>query len=449
VSTVKRLSLPTLFPPAGEGRERFRCALLLIAGLLIGPPALAERVLDAAPDSYRQILRTLRPGDTLRLAPGLYQQGLPLHHLHGAADRPITITGPEAGPPAIFIAHAGRITVSLIDSSHLRLRHLRLDGGGARTHGLVAEGRGRYAHHITLEHLHISGFDAAQGFSAISTKAPAWGWIIRDNVISGVGTGMYLGDSDGGAPFVAGLIEGNRIENTLGYNLQIKHQRERPAVPGLPTTPQRTLIRHNLFSKLTGAAGEGMARPNLLLGHWPLEGPGQDDLYLVYGNRFFHNPTERLFQAEGHVAVYNNLFVNGFGEAVSFQAHNDRPRRILCFNNTILGRGPALRLAGADPRFAQRVDGNAIFAEQPAAVARLGDNFVASLERAESLLRAPFAPLETVDLSPVAGALGRTTPGIGPATGLPDADRDFSGRPRTEPRYGAHGHAPGGPRPGD
>src|SRR5438132_1024017 len=96
----------------------------------------------------------------------------------------------------------------------------------------AAEGSSRPVHHITLEKLRIINYDNDQGAIAISTKCPAWGWIIRDNDIIGAGTGLYLGDSDGTAPFIDGLIENNLIVDTIGYNIEIKHQIERPDLPG-------------------------------------------------------------------------------------------------------------------------------------------------------------------------------------------------------------------------
>ena len=90
---------------------------------------------------------------------------------------------------------------------------------------MKSERQARYAHHITLENLLIRGHGNNQQTVGISTKCPAWNWVIRGNTIIGAGTGMYLGDSDGSAPFVAGVIERNLIVDTIGYNLQIKHQR--------------------------------------------------------------------------------------------------------------------------------------------------------------------------------------------------------------------------------
>ena len=55
-----------------------------------------------------------------------------------------------------------------------------------------------------------------------------------------------------------------------------------------------------------------MARPSLLVGHFPLTGAGRNDVYEIYGNFFWQNPTEALFQGEGNIALYDNVFVNDF-----------------------------------------------------------------------------------------------------------------------------------------
>ena len=182
-----------------------------------------------------QSLKRLRAGDTLLLAAGEYRDGLPVHGLSGAPGRPIIISGPERGPPATFVAQRGRNTVSIVDSHHLVIRNLVLEGNNLPVDAVKAEGQSRWAHHITLENLVIRGHGNNQQTVGISTKCPAWNWVIREVTIVGAGTGMYLGNSDGSAPFVAGLIERNLVVDTIGYNLQIKHQLARPDLPGMPT----------------------------------------------------------------------------------------------------------------------------------------------------------------------------------------------------------------------
>lgn len=333
-----------------------------IAALILLPQIAWAADYLADPATYRDAVHRLQAGDRLLLAPGDYRQGLPLSGLSGQAQRPITIEAAHAHQPPRFIARRGHNTVSLVDVRHLVLRNLELDGGNLPVDAVKAEKHSRRADFITLERLHIHSHAASQQNVAISTKSPAFGWVIRDNDIERVGTGLYLGDSDGSAPFVGGLIEGNRISKTLGYNLQIKHQTVRPADL---TSRHDTVIRYNVFSKQGSAPGP-MARPNLLLGHFPLQGAGADDRYLVYGNLFLHNPSEALVQAEGRAAFYDNVLVNGDGDAIHIQPHNDVPRDIDIFSNTILASGNGIRIRGGGAgRYRQRVAANIVAAGQP------------------------------------------------------------------------------------
>lgn len=311
---------------------------------------------------YRAYVAKLRPGDRLLLAPGDYRQGLSLHTLSGRSGQPIVIAAVDPDAPPRLIARAHANTVSLVDVRHLILRHLELDGQNLPVDAVKAEGHSRYADFITLEHLYIHDHAASQQNVGISTKCPAFGWVVRANRIERVGTGMYFGDSDGSDPFVAGTIESNRISQTVGYSLQIKHQKSRPSsYPGR----HDTTIRYNVFFKQNDLPGPD-ARPNVLLGHFPLTGAGNGDRYLVYGNLFLHNPSEALLQAEGRVAVYDNVFINASGDAIHVQPHNDEPWNMAIFSNTILAAGTGIQIRrGATPSYRQRVIANVVSAATP------------------------------------------------------------------------------------
>ncbi len=398
--------------------------------------------IEAGPDDYRQRLAELEPGDTLRLAAGTYDRGLPIHGLNGAAGRCFFIEGPAGGPAAVFTGSSARNTVSIVDSSYVVIRRLELDGRGDIGDGVKAEGHAAYAHHIVLADLHIHDHDASQQTVGISTKCPAWRWVIRANRIERCGTGLYLGNSNGEEPFVDGLVEHNAVLATLGYNMQIKHQNPRPELDGLPASGA-TLIRHNTFSKQQGANAD-MPRPNLLVGHFPLSGPGSDDRYLIYGNFFWDNPVEALFQGEGHVALYANVMVNPHGPAVHIQPHNDVPRRIHVFHNTIVAAGRGIRITGAAAGYDQVVAGNAVFADPLLAGGEQRDNVTAAPAAAAEHLVAPDAePGAGLDLHPLAGALlgGVDTSGL---EVFRDHDRDFDGRARDTGRRGAYA-GPAGP----
>ena len=398
------------------------------------------RTIQAGPEDYRAALAGLQPGDWLQLEAGTYRHGLRLHGLSGTTEHPIVISGPESGEPAEFLARSGANTVSLRDAAHIKIRHLTLDGAQLNVAGVVAEASSSWTHDITLEHLRIRNHDVSQGNTGITTRSPAWNWVIRNNEIRDVGTGLYLGRPDGSGPFVAGLIENNLIAATLGYNMQIKHQNVRASVPGMPEEPRETVIRYNVFSKAERASGGGQARPNLLVGHWPPEGPGASDRYLIYGNLFHQNPHQRLFQGEGNVALYNNLFFNTYGDALLVWRHNDRPKQIHVLFNTIVAEGFGIRIDAPDPAYEQVVAGNAVFAGNPlaieGAVAQNG-NYSDTRARARDFLESPTPDLATLDLHPRAGALVYSGAAL-PDYGFPNLDRDYNGRPRALTPWGAY-----------
>ena len=70
---------------------------------------------------------------------------------------------------------------------------------------------------------------------------------------------MYLGDSDGTQPFVAGeVIEHNLIKDTIGYNMEIKDQVDLTFHEnGIPLEPTSTIIRHNVFIKNDDPSPDG------------------------------------------------------------------------------------------------------------------------------------------------------------------------------------------------
>lgn len=156
---------------------------------------------------------------------------------------------------------------------------------------------------------------------------------------------MYLGNSKGDMPFIGGLIEHNLVINSLGYNVQIKHQfaHRYPRLRDMPTGDRVTTIRHNVFSKSGNSAVGRYARPNLLVGAFPDTGAGSGDRYEIYGNFFYQNPTEALFQGEGNLSFHHNVLVNTAGDAIAIQPHKGRVRAVRVFNNTIVASGRGIR----------------------------------------------------------------------------------------------------------
>jgi hypothetical protein len=414
--------------------------MFFLAGFVVSV-AWAGSVYHAGPATYLDTLKSLQPGDTLLLRPGIYENGLPVHRLNGTRDGPIVIAGADAGPAPTFLARPGHNTVSIVDSSYVTIRGLELGGGNLPVDGVKCEGHAGWAHHITVENLTITGHGNNQQTVGISTKCPAWNWVIRGNVIVGAGTGIYLGNSDGSAPFVQGVIEHNLVADTIGYNLQIKHQQGRPDLPGMPAGPVSTIIRHNVFSKASGGSTGPMARPNVLVGHWPLTGPGAEDVYLIYGNFFYQNPSEALFQGEGNVAVYNNIFVNGQGDAIRIQPHNDVPRVVAVFYNTVIASGTGISVIAdaARPPDLQAVSGNAVFAGSPVEGGLQVANATQPVEDAFAYLANPLGPIGRMNLYPKPGKMKRCAFETRRISQFSNWDRDFSGRKRGAAFCGAYG----------
>ncbi len=395
----------------------------------------SERVVNTIyngnPSNYRTLLDSLQAGDTLMLVAGTYTEGLPIYDMNGTAVNPIIITGPTNGARAVFTARTCCNTIEIQNSSYIEIYNLELDGQNLSGVDAVKAGGDEninWAHHITLENLYIHSHDNGQQTVGISTKIPSWDWVIRHNIIDSAGTGLYLGNSNGNAPFIRGLIEGNLIVDTVGYNMQIKHQNPRPSLAGMPTGDNVTIIRHNVFSKANNASTGGNARPNLLVGHWPLSGTGMNDTYEIYGNFFYDNPTgEPLFQGEGNIGLYDNLFVNPNGDAVWIQPHNDVPKEVRVFNNTAVTPNRAIYITGGDAASEQKVIGNAIFAATPISAANQSNNITDSYANANNYLTNPFAALGSLDLFPLTGTLTESALDNSSFNTFTDWDRDFNG----------------------
>lgn len=396
--------------------------------------------LEAGPDDYRDVLTTLGPGDVLQLRPGTYERGLPLR-TSGDEGACIVVEALDPSDPPLFVGSDAFNIVAVHGASWIKVRNLRIDGMGRAGFGVASQGGDEApTHHVVIEGLTMTGLDGDQQIVGVSTKSPAWDWVIRGNHIERAGTGMYLGNSDGSFPFIRGVIELNTVLDPVGYALQIKHQNPWPSIAGMPEGPSDTLIRWNVFSKVSGAATDS-ARPNVLIGHQPPSGTGTDDRVLIYGNFFYDNPTEMLLQAEGNLAIYANAFVNPSGGAIAVQPHNAVPRVVDVFFNTIVADGRGLRVTGGDPAFEQRVRYNAVFGPMPISADDAAGDVTGDLAAADSALENPSAAPGDLDLHPVEGALD-TTVGTDLPT-VPHGDRDFDGRLRDADLAGAYAGSAG------
>jgi hypothetical protein len=406
------------------------------------------RVIQANPANYRDFLKSLQPGDLLQLAGGTYTKDLPLHEVSGAAGNCIIVEGPASGTPALFVNTDDCCnTVSLENSSYLIVRNLELDGRQGEADGVKAEGHADWTHHITIENLYIHDYDGDQLIVGISTKNPSWNWVIRGNRIESSGTGIYLGNSNGEDEFVNSLIEHNVIIDSTGYNMQIKRQDQRnlDLADGSMPANGRTIIRHNVFTKAHNAAVGDDGRPNLLVGHLPLSGPGSNDDYVIYGNFFFENQDglEALFQGTGNIIFYNNVLYNSLGPGIAIFGHEGGdPQRVHIFQNTIVTKSEGIGISDADSSFQQLVSGNAVFAATPISGGQQTNNITDSFANAGSYLISPSGQLagaNRMDLFPKTNnSLSGTPADLSSINPYPDASRDFNSMPQDGSVRGAY-----------
>ncbi len=410
-----------------------RCmvALLLLPWLAL---EVRAETYKAGTWDYARILKQLGPGDTMVLEEGDYP-GMPEIRLQGRPDAWIVIRGAEGGERPRILAQDGQNTIEIRGSCYVAIENLTLDGrdrGGA----FAVSASAAPSHHIRIENCNIVGHGYDQSQVAISTKAPAWNWVIRRNTIVAAGTGAYLGDSDGTEPFIGGLIEYNVFLDSRGYNMQIKHQNPRdPGIPGLPTTPQKTIIRHNVFLKgeLENDSGE---RPNLLLGALPTRGPGSEDAYEVYGNLFYHNHRESLLQAEGRVSIHDNVFVDCTGDGIHLQNHYGKLQRAYVYNNTFYGVETAIRFVhpATDDHL---VVGNLMFSDHAIAgrCTKESRNLHVPVSKARKYVRNPSLVLGKMDFHPLPGKCRGDPVDLSAFALDTDSGRDFNGTDKGNGAY--------------
>ncbi len=187
--------------------------------------------------------------------------------------------------------------------------------------------------------------------------------MIRRNTIVDAGTAIYLGDSDGSAPFIAGVIEDNMIVNPTGYGMQIKYQTQRPVLPDMPQGPQSTIIRNNVFKKDDRPSPDGN-RPNLLVGGFPDKGPGSGDVYQIYGNVLVDNPREALFQGSGRISFHDNILIGVQPAAAVFRDHDLPLKLAQIYDNRIYSTHVGIEF-GSPAREGYSLFGNLILADTP------------------------------------------------------------------------------------
>jgi hypothetical protein len=389
--------------------------------------------------NYLTLRDGLNAGDTLLLKQGNYLNGLRISNLNGTSEKWIVIKS-QIPHQAVLVARDGSNTMDITNSSYISVEGFTFDGQNLEGIDAVkASGTANnWSHHIRIYDNIITKHDANQQTCGISTKITCWDWTISHNKIMSAGTGIYLGNSDGTMPFIRGIIEYNFVLNPVGYCMQIKHQIDRPDLPGIPTTKSSTIVRNNVFAKNDRPSPDG-DRPNLLFDGQPLSGAGIDDRVECYGNFLYNNPRESLLQATGNVSVHDNIFVSSAYSAMTFQSHNSRnPKELFIYNNSIYDAGTGIRISNPILNYKQIVAGNAVFADIPITGVVPGDNLTDSINMASSFFNKPDTNIEAMNFYPKTGFPKANVDYQFFMIKDSDYNKDFNGNPQDGTYYGAY-----------
>ncbi|OAI50293.1 hypothetical protein AYO44_05765 [Planctomycetaceae bacterium SCGC AG-212-F19] len=396
-------------------------------------------VINVNPSNYLSLVPTAKPGDTVAFAAGNYTSGLNLSGINGTAGGWITFDG-SAG--ATILGTASQNTVELDNTSYLVFENFTVDSQHLNDGIKAGGGLTNVSHDILIKNNTIRNADSSQQTVGISTKCIAWNWTIQGNTIDGAGTGMYLGDSSGYAPFINGIIADNTVENTIGYGMQIKDQEPYALVAGMPSSGD-TVIRNNLFlnNDIQGALGQG-ARPNVMIGGFPASGPGATDTYQIVGNVIDNNVSggDYLMQVTGRASIHDNIFVNDIAQGgIHVQAHYDdtgtlfSPQQIAIYDNTIYAVGTGIAGAASWP-----VVGNLIFANTSGAPGP--SNIADSIANAGLYVKNPSTTVGSMDFTPLSGKCQGPPQNLSQFASDLAYNLDFTGttRPGSDIYYGAY-----------
>ncbi|MCL5991538.1 MAG: hypothetical protein M1419_05490 [Bacteroidetes bacterium] len=393
----------------------------------------------ADPGNYLTYRDLLAEGDTLMLTPGNYTNGLRLNNKNGTENNWIVIKS-EVPHEAVLLGRDGSNTMDITDCSYIKIEGLKFDGQKIPyIDAIKASGSAsNWSHHIWIHNNIITGHDSTQQTCGVSTKITSWDWTISHNKIMSAGTGIYLGNSDGSMPFIRGIIEYNLILNPVGYCMQIKHQNVRPDLPGIPTQPSSTIVRHNVFTKNDRPSPDG-DRPNVLFGGQTIASMGSNDRVECYGNFFYNNPNEYLLQATGNVSVHDNIFVNSPLGAMNFQPHNSRnPKEVFIYSNSIYNVGTGIRITNPVPTEKQIILANAIFAYNPISAESAGDNLTGRIDEADTFFINPDSVIQYMDFYPKPNAPKADVDFTLFMVKDTDYDKDFNGNPQDFTSFGAY-----------
>jgi hypothetical protein len=168
--------------------------LLFVLTLLLSAHGFCATI-PADPSNYISKIAQLQPGDTLQLAPGVYQQRLNIVGVKGTQNAWITIAGPPPGSGEAIITTASTCcnNVQMGKNEYLILKNLTIDSAGISAIDGINTKEG-ITHDIIVEHCILKGQGNGQWTIGIGTSSGTFGAGGRATLVTtgAAGAGHYL-----------------------------------------------------------------------------------------------------------------------------------------------------------------------------------------------------------------------------------------------------------------
>ncbi|QQP89906.1 hypothetical protein IGS68_01095 [Skermanella sp. TT6] len=187
---------------------------VLLAGTVLTTPALAETITLSPGDSVQAAIDRARPGDTIALRAGTYNQSLDFSNKHGAAGAPIRLVSADGKGAARVVAQGNRAAIQ-----GNRLSHITVDGlnivstsRSGDTGGIKFWGSYQKLHDVTITNNLVTG--VGQDGIKIFNMAPGDGRVVvAGNTIDG----NWRQEGIDNVSVVDVTYQGNTIKGRAGF----------------------------------------------------------------------------------------------------------------------------------------------------------------------------------------------------------------------------------------
>ena len=319
---------------------------VLLAGIVLTTPALAETITLSPGDDVQAAIDRARPGDTIALRAGTYNQSLDFSNKHGAAGAPIRLVSADGKGAARVVAQGNRAAIQ-----GNRLSHVTVDGlnivstsRSGDTGGIKFWGSYQKLHDVTITNNLVTG--VGQDGIKIFNMAPGDGRVVvAGNTIDG----DWRQEGIDNVSVVDVTYQGNTIKGRAGFS-GVTWKAGSDGVRFINNTVD---IAADTAVSVGGYGDSRLGR----LGSFPDEFQDNEaENSVVTGNDI--RGDVRVISAEN-----NRIEGNSISGSISNGRNSDMPGSIASRNNAIAdnrvtgGTGTAAWNGTTDSQFERNVDG--------------------------------------------------------------------------------------------